>query len=376
MIHTISTPPSEPARRRIPWRLILIIGAAYGVLTSAQVRASSTLGGRAIPWLQTFALQMPMAAAWILAAPGILWLGRRYPLPSRDWPRNLVIHILVSLSFVFLLYLGSAWLTPLVLGQTPGQPLPTRALRQFVVWVIGDGLIYWSILAVAWAVEHNRRLRERELFAAQLEAQLAQADLHALKSQLHPHFLFNALHTIGSLVRTGDRDTAIQVTADLGDLLRRMLEGAAQHEVPLKQELELIRSYLAIEQVRFRDRLRVTFNVEPEVEDARVPYLILQPLVENAIRHGIAPHLFAGSVSVTARALNGRLQLLVRDDGPGSSEDDGARPGIGLSNTRARLTRLYGADFVLDVGNLPEGGMQARVELPFLLAPAEWERNA
>jgi signal transduction histidine kinase len=357
--------------------LILVIGLGYGVLTSAQVHLSSTLGGRAIPWLKALALQLPIAGAWVLATPGILWLGRRFPLQSPAWPRNVVWHLLASLSFVFMLYLAAAWYTPLVLEQSPGsQPLPARALRMFVIWVIGDGLIYWSILAVSYAVEHHRQLRAGELLAARLETQLAQADLHALKSQLHPHFLFNALHTIGSLVRTGDRDTAVQVTADLGDLLRRMLEGAAQHEVPLKQELDFIKSYLAIEQVRFRDRLQVAFHVDPVVEDAKVPYLILQPLVENAIRHGIAPHLFAGKVSVTARKLNGRLQLVVRDDGPGSSDDDGARPGIGLSNTRARLARLYGADFELEVGNLPEGGMQARVELPFQLAPAEWERHA
>jgi two-component system, LytTR family, sensor kinase len=376
MKRALAVATGEPPIPRTPWRLILIIGTAYGVLTSAQVRLSSTLGGRALPWAKALALQMPMAGAWILATPAILWLGRRFPLQSREWPRNVAIHLVASLSFVFLLYLASAWYTPWLLGQTPGQPLPTRALRQFVVWVIGDGLIYWGILAVSYAVEHARELRARELVAARLEAQLAQADLHALKSQLHPHFLFNALHTIGSLVRTGDRDTAVQVTADLGDLLRRMLEGATRHEVPLKQELDFIKSYLAVERVRFRDRLQVAFHVDSGVEDAKVPYLILQPLVENAIRHGIAPHLFAGKVSVTARAVEGRLQLLVRDDGPGASDDDGARPGIGLTNTRARLARLYGRDFVLEVGNLPEGGMQARIELPFQLAPAEWEGSA
>jgi len=213
--------------------------------------------------------------------------------------------------------------------------------------------------------------------ASQLETQLAQADLQALKSQLHPHFLFNALHTIGSLVRTGDRDNAVKVTAGLGDLLRRMLEGASQQEAPLKQELEFIKSYLAIEQIRFQDRLRVDFSIDPEVLDARVPHLILQPLVENAIRHGIAPHLFAGMVSVSAKRLNGgkRLQLAVRDDGPGAGDGDGARPGIGLANTRARLGRLYGADFTLEVTNLPQGGMEALVELPFALAPAELERS-
>jgi two-component system LytT family sensor kinase len=146
--------------------------------------------------------------------------------------------------------------------------------------------------------------------------------------------------------------------------------------VPLKQELDFIRSYLEIEQIRFRDRLQVTIHAEPDVLDAKVPHLILQPLVENAIRHGIAPHLFASKVTVAARRANGRLELLVRDDGPGAGSGDTARPGIGLSNTRARLTRLYGDDFGLAVENAAGGGLEARIELPFALAPADWVGEA
>jgi len=368
------SPRQRPAST--PWLLILFVGGAYGLLMSAQVHLSSTLGGHPIPWGKSFALQLPIAAAWVLAAPGILWLGRRFPLTSDRWRSSVLIHLAISLSFIFLLDLGASWLTPLVLGSTYPQPLLTRAARLFVIWVFSDGLIYWSILTVSYAVEHYRRFRERELIAAELETQLAQADLQALKAQLHPHFLFNALHTIGSLVRTGDRDNAVKVTAGLGDLLRRMLEGAAEQEVPLERELDFIRSYLDIEQIRFQDRLRVSFDIDPAVEGARVPHLILQPLVENAIRHGIAPHLFAGCVSISARRLGPRLRISVGDDGPGVGDGDGARPGIGLSNTRARLARLYGDDFQLEVSNLPERGLEARVDLPFQLAAAEWAREA
>jgi sensor histidine kinase YesM len=362
---------------RTPWILILLAGSGYGLLMSAQVHLSSTLGGHPVSWGKSLALQLPVAAAWILAAPGILWLGRRFPLTTARWRTSVAVHLLVSLSFIFLLDLVTSWFTPLILRPSGTlQPLLARTARLFVIWVFSDGLIYWTILTVSYAVEHYRRFRERELIAAQLEAQLAQADLQALKSQLHPHFLFNALHTIGSLVRTGDRDNAIKVTAGLGDLLRRMLEGATRQEVPLKQELDFIRSYLDIEQIRFRDRLQVRFDVDPGVEDARVPHLILQPLVENAIRHGIAPHLFAGRLTIAAHKIGQRLQLSVRDDGPGAGDGDGARPGIGLTNTRARLVRLYGDDFTLEVGNLPQSGLEARVELPFVLAAAEWERGA
>jgi signal transduction histidine kinase len=367
----IETRPAAD-RPRTPWLLIVIVGIGYGLLTTAQVRLSSSLGGRPLPWTTALALQLPIAAAWTAATPGILWLGRRFPLVASAWRRNLLVHLAISLSFVFALDLTTVWYTSLVLPPRPGAtPLLHSAIRYFVIWVFSDGLLYWSILAVSYAAEHYRRFREREVRAYQLETQLARAELQALKSQLQPHFLFNALHTIGSLVRTGERDNAVKVTADLGDLLRRMLEGAAQQEVPLRQELDFITSYLAVEQMRFRDRLLVNFEIDPEVGDARVPHLVLQPLVENAIRHGIAPHLFAGKVSVTARRRGTRLELIVRDDGPGVGDGDGARPGIGLSNTRARLGRMYGPDWSLTVDNLPEGGLQARIELPFSLAPAE-----
>jgi LytS/YehU family sensor histidine kinase len=164
----------------------------------------------------------------------------------------------------------------------------------------------------------------------------------------------------------------VRVLAGLGDLLRRMLDQAAVQEVPLKHEVDFIRSYLEIEQVRFRDRLRVTIHVAPDTLDAAVPYLILQPLVENAIRHGIAPHVAGGTVLIGARRLNGRLVLTVRDDGLGIPDARGPSPRVGLANTRARLERLYGRDYELTVENAAEGGVEARMELPLRLAHAEW----
>jgi two-component sensor histidine kinase len=362
-------------RQGTPWHLIVPVGLIYGLVMSAQVYLSSTMAGRPYGWGKSLALQMPIAAAWLLFTPVILALGRRYPIVGSRWLRDAGVHLLVSMTFIFLLDLFASWFQPMIVAGPVGRTLLARTARLFVIWIVSDGMVYWSILLVSLVVAHYRRLRERELIASQLETQLAQADLQALKSQLHPHFLFNALHTIGSLVRTGDRDSAVKVTADLGELLRRMLDGASQQEVPLRQELDFIRSYLDIEQIRFRDRLRVKFDVEEAVLDARVPHLVLQPLVENAIRHGIAPHLFAGNVVVRARRSGDRLELLVRDDGPGAGVGEGSRPGIGLTNTRARLERLYGEDFVLDVANFPAGGLEARIELPFRLALAEWERS-
>lgn len=365
-----ATAPKRPIR----WGLIFGVWTVYGLLNSGQAYVGAHLAGRtAMTFWTAMLLQLPQAYMWALATPLILWLGRRFPFERGRWPGSAAVHILICLSFVFLLDLGFAFHTSNVRPPETPQPLLAQAVRLFVWWVFADGLLYWMVLIVGYAVERDRRYRERELTASQLETQLVQADLQALKAQLHPHFLFNALHTIGSLVRTGDREAAVKVTAGLGDLLRRVLDGASQQEVPLKQELEFIRNYLEIEQLRFRDRLKVTINVDPAVLDAKVPHLILQPLVENAIQHGIAPHLFAGLVVVGARRVNDRLCLVVRDDGPGVGNGDTTRPGIGLSNTRARLTRLYGEDFALDVDNAAEGGLEARIELPYQLAAAEWE---
>ncbi|MBI4502271.1 MAG: histidine kinase [Gemmatimonadetes bacterium] len=357
-----------PERRPIRWGLVIGIWTVYGLINSAQQHLSFLFSrpGAAYPWWQSLVLQMPQAYVWALFTPAILWLARRFPFERDRWIRSALVHVTVCVTFVFCLDLGYTWHAANVIPPPPtAPPLLTRGLRTFAIWVISDSLLYWIVLSVGHAVEHYRRFRERELMASQLETQLVQAELQALKMQLQPHFLFNALHTIGSLIRTGDRANAVRVTAGLGDLLRRMLESATRQEVPLRQEIEFVRSYLEIEQIRFQDRLRVVIEADESALGAMVPYLILQPLVENAIRHGIAPHRSAGLVAVEARRVNGRLRLVVRDDGPGVGQGLTARPGVGLSNTRARLVRLYGDDFDLVVHNRVEGGLEARVDLPF-----------
>lgn len=366
--------------RRIPWGPIIAGWCLYGLFISTQSFISSTIRGASLHWWTSLLLQFPQAVVWALFTPVILWLGRRFPFERGQMARSAAVHLLVSCSFVFLLDLAYTWHSQNVLPPWPNmRPYMTRVIQLFVVWIVSDGMLYWMVLLISFGAERQRQLRERQLSAAQLETQLAQADLQALKMQLHPHFLFNALNTIGSLVRTGDRDNAVRVVAGLGDLLRRVLDGASRQEVPLKHELDFVRSYLAIEQARFRDRLRVAISVDDDTLDARVPHLILQPLVENAIRHGIAPRAAVGSLTIGARRIGDRLHLLVRDDGPGIDErvadgnGDGARAGIGLANTRARLERLHGTNFTLEVCNAVDGGLEARIELPFELMPVDWE---
>jgi LytS/YehU family sensor histidine kinase len=225
-------------------------------------------------------------------------------------------------------------------------------------------VIYWVLVGATHALHYYERFRERELRATQLEAELAQSQLQRLKMQLQPHFLFNALNAISTLIET-DPEAADRMLSQLASLLRESLRADAPHEVSLREELSFLDRYLEIEKTRFADRLRVSFAVDPDILDARVPSLLLQPLVENAIRHGVSRRADGGRVDVRAWRENGSLRLEVRDDGPGLPEAAFESSGIGLANTRARLERLHGADYRFELANLPEGGALASVRFPF-----------
>ena len=217
--------------------------------------------------------------------------------------------------------------------------------------------LYLMLVGVGHALVFAQRYRERD-------EQLARAELRSLQMQLHPHFLFNTLNTVNALVRT-DPDAAERMIARLGVLLRHALDGVGVQEVPLDEELDMLRTYLEIEQVRFEDRLRVEWDVDAATCAARVPHLLLQPLVENAIRHGIAPRAAEGTIRIAASRRNGSLRLAVRDDGVGMRP--GAAPeGVGLANTRTRLRMLYGERQSLAVRDAPGGGVHVEIELPFV----------
>src|SRR4029077_19498725 len=346
----------------------------WGFLWSTQVALYSGLGGKPMPYLVALRVQMPLGFAWALLTPGIVWLGRRYPpFEGPRWPLGLAVNLIGSMVVAYLLGLGQIVKERSVLGCSARDlPLLLAGFRSWLFWLTSGRELYWAVLAIDSGVARYREARERELRASQLEAQLSQARLQSLKMQLQAHFLFNALHTIGQLVRTGQDALAVQVVAGLGDLLRRVLDSAGTQEVPLKQELEFLRSYLDVEQVRFRDRLKALVDAEPETLDAQVPYLILQPLVENAIRHGIAPRATTGRLLICARRIAGRLHLTVRDDGTGlpSGQPDPTSGGVGLANTSERLRQLYGDEASIEVVNVDDGGTEARVVVPFRLRVA------
>jgi len=249
------------------------------------------------------------------------------------------------------------------------QLFPTLAACFRVYFGFGfyvDVLIATLIVIGVHALVYYQRFQASQVEEASLRAQLAQAQLRALKMQLHPHFLFNTLHSISSLVLE-DPPKANSMIARLGDFLRLTLDHSDQQLVTLKEETEFVRCYLEIEQVRFGDRLTVDFNIDPATLAAEVPHLILQPVVENAIQHAIAPRATPGRIEIAANRHDHSLQLEVKDTGPGvtAPNHNSERQGVGLSNVRARLERLYGSNFSLVMSNGPSQGFTVTLQIPF-----------
>jgi signal transduction histidine kinase len=363
------------ALRRSPLALVFLVWTVEGLLWTGQTQLAARLDGKDWPLAGVLLVQMGTAYAWALGTLVILALARRFRFERSQWPRSLGVHLGVSLAMSFVINLLFVCLQQ-VSGRTdlPPSPILVQTVRLFVGWFDFNLLIYWAILVGSYALDHYRKLREREVRALELETQLARARLDALEMQLHPHFLFNALHTISALVRSNQNALAVRVVAGLGDLLRAALDRTGEAEIPLRRELEFIQRYLDIEQIRFGDRLTVAVAADPGTLDARVPTLLLQPLVENAVRHGIAPRAAAGRIEVRAWREDGWVFLRVRDDGAGLPEGfDLARDGgVGLNNTRERLGQLYGDRHTFTVGNASGGGVAVDVSLPYRLALDDW----
>jgi two-component system LytT family sensor kinase len=331
-----------------------------GVFFASQAIMYSAYRDRPVSWTRTLAPALADAYIWALLAPGIYWLALRVPIGRRALPVALGIHAAASVSLAvlkvtlwMLLARATDWL--------PVAPFTALLLGQFH----GAVFAYWVILGPCLALQYYRQYRERELRAAQLEARLSQAQLEVLKIQLHPHFLFNTLHAIASLTAE-DPAAATRMIAQLSELLRCSLRRIGTQEVALHEELEVVRLYAGIQLARFEDRLVVEYQVEPDTLTALVPSLLLQPLVENAIRHGIAPRREGGRVIVGARRDDRRLRLWVADDGPGLSTGQPVTgSGLGLENTRARLAHLYGRDQSLELRNRVAGGLEVSLTFPF-----------
>ena len=352
--------------------VVVVLGLAtvLGVLASLQGNYLAARAGQEVRFWESLKVWLPDYYLWAAFSPLIVALGRRWPLIRERWIPNLARHLFIGVVFALLELLLSCWIVAMLVADLPPAELGSFwdwYLRVIGVYSIWGLLIYLMILAAGQAYDLYQRLQAQELTSAELETRLAQAQLRALKMQLHPHFLFNTLHSVGVLVRKGAKERALEMLSRLADLLRQSLDNEDRQEVSLREELEFLARYLEIEQVRFGDRLTVDFDVDPETYPATVPNLLLQPLVENAVRHGVSPSASARTVGVRACRDDGSLVVRVIDDGPGlppgwSLEAD---EGLGLRNVRKRISRLYGEEGELSVGPGPDGGVEARVRLPY-----------
>ncbi|HSA57231.1 MAG TPA: histidine kinase [Gemmatimonadaceae bacterium] len=346
---------------------VCALWALVAVLWGAQTALGAAVRG-ADPVALTAAIRSALRQVipWIPVTLAIIALTTRYPLTGGTWRRHAPIHLIAALLLSFVANV----LVVLMFWADAGRFDGIGALmQQGAIWGTVQFhitlVLYVAVLGITQAVLHNRAARDRKLQLARMEGQLAQARLEALNAQIRPHFLFNALHTIGQLWRSGRSDEADAMLDHLGGLFHRVMSTSSRLTVPLADELELVNAYLAIEQARFRDRLRPTISATPEALECQVPSLILQPIVENAVRHGVSAVSRAGRVEVTAYRNGARLTIAVRDDGPGISATP-AHPGsgTGLRNTRERLVRLYGDAGRVVIADAAGGGTIVTLEIP------------
>jgi sensor histidine kinase YesM len=350
------------------WMVLAVVstGQAYLVVSAALQADADLPRARPGPVLgELLWSSFAECAIWAFLTLGILWLARCFPFGRGRWLRSLLVHCAACLVCGLVQTALAILVAELVRREMPRPTLSPNVLMYFFVAKLNNNIFfYWAIVAVAHVLSYYRQLRDRELLASQLEAKLAQTQLQILKMQLHPHFLFNTLNAISALIHQ-DVELADRMIARLGDLLRATLDSANRQLVPFKQELSFIEPYLEIEKARLGPRLTVDLEIDPAALDAQVPNLILQPLVENAIRHGIAPRAEPGRVEISARRDNGLLHLAVADSGPGLQAPTAGLSGIGLSNTRARLEQLYGPEHRLDLTTSALGGLRVGIAIPF-----------
>ena len=358
-------------------RVILGVCAAWtlaGVVLAGQSALDVAMrGGKGTPLAVAFIQTLP----WIPVTLAVIALTIRVPFSRARWVVPALVHFVASIALSFV----ANTLTVLGYMASSGSFGSLQVVvRQGALWGTlhyhTAVLIYAAALGITQAVLFYRRTRARELQVAKLEGQLARAHLQTLNAQIRPHFLFNTLHTIGQLWRSGRSDDADAVLDHLGNLFHKVQRSTSRFEVPVSEELELVREYLAIEEVRFRDRLHTSVCAANGALECLVPPLILQPIVENAVRHGISAVSSSGTVEVNAELMARHLRLSVRDDGPGiSAVTSQPGSGTGLRNTRERLTQLYGTDAELEIRDAPRGGTIVRIDIPLTPRDPELRRD-
>jgi len=343
----------------------LLFGAwtLFALFMLLQSYVYRTKVGQEINFPALLAGEFSYAYIWLALTPLVLRLADRFRLEKPSFLTNLGIHIVAGAVLSATHKFASGTVYELVRSTQGAEFSWENQLHGVLAYVDYGMLIYWVILLLKYSRDYYRRYRDSEITASKLEAQLSRAHLEALRMQLHPHFLFNTLNAISVLIDR-DPEDARRTLGRLSDLLRLTLEYDGVQEVPFEREMDFLDRYLAIEKTRFGDRLTVRLDVDPDVMHASIPAMLLQPLVENAIKHGINRQRGPGIVEISARRNDGTLRLQVRDNGVGLPSNSD-RKGVGLTNTRERLERMYGTQFLLDVRNNTGAGVTATVEIPF-----------
>lgn len=359
---------NAPPRPTAAWLRIAVIWMLFGVGYATQVFIDMQARGMHHYYYRMVLWGLEIGLFWALVTPIQLTLANRFPLERPHLFRSLLVHApaYVLVAFVGAAnHVGSAMLinpfAPLSLGPSFWENFSLQ-LRSYIPLSL---FIYGVIAAAGHALAYRSRAQERELKAAHLETLLAQAQVLSLKTQLNPHFLFNTLNGIVAFVRENDGEAAEAMLMKLSSLLRYALDTSNRQFVPLSEEIDFLRQYLEIEQMRFPDRLSVEFDVPDDLLDASVPAMVLQPLAENAVRHGIGPRLAPGTIRVECRREGAELSLAILDDGLGLPAKQAEVPGIGIQNVRERLRALYGCEQKMTLVDRATGGVEARITIPF-----------
>jgi two-component system, LytTR family, sensor kinase len=356
--------------RATRWFWIGSIWAGVGLFDATQTVTVMHAQGMHHAWVRLFLVTLVFWLPWALVTPCVLFLGRRYP-PTQvrrvgTWLVHLTACAVVAMVHSALIAGLVVLLNPLAESPAPG-PFTSVWSYRFYNGVLSYLLLYAAILAISYILDARERLMREQTETARLNEQLSKAQLDALRRQIEPHFLFNTLNAIAGLVRERRNEAAVSMIAGLSDFLRRVLDESKRQQVPLGEEMEFLKKYLDIQKLRFAERLDLKMDVPEELFDAQVPSLILQPMVENAVKHGIAKRVQGGAIRISAFRSNGRITLSVYNDGPKLPLDwEKTHSGIGISNVRTRLQGLYGNGFQLNMRNQEPGGVEVSVSVPFV----------